>query len=259
MGVNLKSGDVYSVGVTVADILEKPEQSLAINKRDSQILFGETFRAEEIKGEWVYGTSLMDGYKGHIHAHNLKPSEGEPDFVVAVPLTHVYPEPSFKTRPVMGLSFMSRIVTEINMVKNGFMKLPGLGWVFNDHVKSLSDLAWQKDITASALLFLGMPYLYGGRSAMGLDCSALVQLSLQRSGFECPRDSDQQVSIGKSISDIEMGRGDLVFFRGHVGIMIDGHRILNATARTMDTRIEELSPVTDHYGGILAIRRISKS
>jgi cell wall-associated NlpC family hydrolase len=103
---------------------------------------------------------------------------------------------------------------------------------------------------------LGSPYLYGGRSAFGLDCSGLVQLALSWRGIRCPRDSKDQTKVGKKISGSSYKRGDLIFFKGHVGIMVDAKNILNATARTMDTRLEPLAHVSKAYDGIIAARRI---
>jgi cell wall-associated NlpC family hydrolase len=239
---------IYNVAVPVADLLDHPGNGAKIGRRDSQFLFGESFKAESNTGAWIYGTSLVDGYKGYVHKSALKLQTTKPSHTVGALLTQLYPKPDFKTRPVMSLSFMSRVhVTGV--VRNGFVQTPH-GWIFKDHLKK------NKDYMQAALMFLGCPYLYGGRSVLGLDCSALVQLTLSSAGIPCQRDSDQQVSVGRKISSNILKRGDLVFFKGHVGLMVDSKNILNATARTMDTRIEDLAKLTSIYKGIIAARRL---
>ena len=113
------------------------------------------------------------------------------------------------------------------------------------------------DLATSALKFLGTPYLFGGRSSGGIDCSGLSQVVLQFHGHDSPRDSGPQLRAGLEGQPEDWQRGDLVFFKAHVGIMVDAENILNATARTMDTRIEPLADLTAIYdGGILGYRRL---
>ncbi|HBR67943.1 MAG TPA: peptidoglycan endopeptidase [Rhodospirillaceae bacterium] len=249
-------GRVYTVTASLAALLDDPANGAKIGSRDSQLLFGETFNVEKTEGEWAYGTSVVDGYKGYVRAAHLEPLKNTATHFVALRWSHVYPEPGFKTRPGLYLGMMSRLFVDEKNKKDGFVSVPGYGWVHEDHIAPLSSLGPSNDHVETALLFLGCPYLYGGRSAQGLDCSALVQLSLIRSGVPCPRDSDQQTAIGKPVEKDETARGDLVFFKGHVGIMLDDKSILNATARTMDVRIENLDSLEKIYAGITAIRRI---
>ena len=242
----------YSVIKTTADILETPGNGAAIGKNDSQLLYGETFAVDGVNGEWLQGISAIDGYEGHIHVSNLVPQAAEPTHFVDVKLTALYPQPDFKTRPLMVLSFLSR-VTLTGEKKNGFVQM-NKGWVFETHITPLSALS-NKDPLETAMMFLGAPYLYGGRSILGVDCSGLVQLALMRTGHPCPRDSGpQSQNIGQPAETPQ--RGDFIFFKGHVGIMVDETNILNATARTMDVRIEPLSNLINFYGGITALRRL---
>lgn len=246
--------ETYIVTTTTADILANPEDTQTISKNDSQLLFGEEFEVTEERGHWLYGTSVVDGYEGHIHQSSLvKKIHGTTHFVDNT-LTHIYPEPDFKTRPILDLSFLSRVVI-LDEEKNGFVETTN-GWIFKDHLKPMTDMK-NKDPLESARAFLGTPYIYGGRSSLGLDCAGLVQVCLFRNGAECPRDSNQQIEIGEPIDEADKQEGDLVFFPGHVVFLLENDKVLNATARTMDTRIENLSTVIDHYGPISAIKRVS--
>lgn len=249
---------LYLAFATTVRIVEKPGQARkTLGKNDSCLLFGEEFAAAQEKGGWIYGTSASDGYKGWVPKDSLKKKKGDPTHFTDVPLTHIYPAPSFKTPPVLALSFLSRLTLDGGKKENGFVRAPGLGWIFAQHIKPLRDMTGA-DPVETALLFLNAPYLYGGRSAAGIDCSGLVQLAAMRGGLSpCPRDSgDQQAALGKAVTGGAPKRGDLVFFPGHVGIMTDGKNILNATARHMRVVIEPLRDVEAANKKILAVRRL---
>ncbi len=246
--------DIYIVTTTTADILANPKDLQTISNCDSQLLFGEEFEVISQKGEWLEGVSLIDNYKGYIHQSNLEPKKSAPSHFVDTLLTHIYPAPGFKMRPIMSLSFLSRLNIH-DKEENGFIQTDE-GWIFEKHIKPLTELKNAPTPLESAMQFLGTPYLYGGRSSLGIDCSGLIQLSLLRSALPCPRDSSEQTKCGKLVELDHHKAGDLVFFTGHVGIFTTENKVLNATARTMDTRIEDLSELTKHYGAITGIRRI---
>jgi cell wall-associated NlpC family hydrolase len=249
------ASDIYTVTRSVADLMSDPGNGLhIIGRRDSQILYGEEFQVKEQRGGYIYGVSLSDGYAGAVHKSALAPKKLHATHIVQIPLSHIYSEPDLKTRPILPLSFMSRVTVQARSQQNGFIKIDEDKWVFEEHLAPIENKA--ADIAETALGFLHAPYLYGGRSAMGLDCSALVQLAVQRAGISCKRDSDQQVDIGTPVAQKDITRGDIVFFKGHTGIMVDKKQILNATARHMKTVIEDLSHVTECYGGITAIRSL---
>ena len=246
--------DIRVITTTTADLHETDKPTNQINKRESQLLFGEAFAVASTSGAYVYGQALHDGYSGYIHEQNLSPKEEDPTHIIDAPLTHLYPEPGFKYRPIRELSFLSRITANKENIQNGFIEVPGHGWVFQTHTTPLTNMP-PRNITETALQFLNVPYRYAGRSMLGIDCSGLVQLSLMRAGLTCPRDSDQQASIGDPVDITAPQRGDLVFFEGHVGIMVDEKNILNATSRTQDVRIESLEKLEEIYNGITATRR----
>lgn len=243
-------GDKFSVVVSTAVLAENPDSGHKIGKSGSQLLFGEIFVAERIEGEWLYGASVSDEYKGYVHISNLCPAIEATHFIDAL-WTHIYPEPDYKNQPVMGLPMMAQVRSGVQ--KDNFVEVPGHGWIFAAHLTQQRN----GDHVEAAVKFEGCPYLYGGRSATGIDCSGLVQIALSRAGIPCPRDSGPQAEVlGKIVSRDDLKRGDLVFFKGHVGIMLDSENTLNATARTMDVRIEKLSVLEKAYGELSAAKRI---
>lgn len=249
-----KDAKTYRIITPVATLAGDSSGGLKISDNNSQMLFGETFQSEWREGEWVYGTSQTDGYKGYVPSDALRPLTKKAAHVVARIFTSVYPRPDFKGHPVITLPFMARVHVEAGPQKEGFVKTPD-GWIFKDHLKKISELNANRDVVMPALKFIGCPYLYGGRSPLGIDCSGLVQVALAHCGIDCPRDSKDQIDIGTRVPPDNITRGDLVFFKGHVGIMIDRDHILNATARTMDVRIEKLTDLAGLYKGVTAIRR----
>lgn len=227
----------------------------------SEMIFGETLEVFEDHNGWIKAKSLRDGYEGYISKEGLSESIFDPTHQICALQSFVYRKPDYKSPPLTTLPFLSRITVMEDEVQNGFMEMEGGGWIWAGHLEDIT--ARQEDFTATALRFIGMPYLWGGRTSRGLDCSGLVQTALLAAGIPCPRDTKDQLKIGQAlefgdtIQYATLQRGDLVFFERHVGIMVDENRILNATARTMDTRIENLEEMTRTYpGGIIACRRV---
>jgi len=251
-----QNNNKYVVTKTAVDLVIQTEAGPRIGGRDTQLLYGETFSAQREDDDWVYGVSDVDGYEGYIYKTNLSPIKQEPTHIVASLGTHIYPEPDFKARPLMPLAFMSRVRAEDAQLNYGFVEVEDMGWVYATHLKKIAKLGEDKDIVSIAMKFTDAPYLYGGRTGLGLDCSALVQLALLYAGIPCPRDSVDQKNIGTEISRDELQKGDLVFFEGHVGMMVDENNMINATARSMDTRVEPLENVIQAYKDILTIRRV---
>lgn len=248
---------ILTVISSFADILGNPQEPNLISNKDSQLLFGETFDMEESHGAYVKGKSTLDNYIGYVERGQLIKDGPEANAIISVPLTHLYPEASLKSRPLMSLSFFSKI--SLNGKTNGeFSQTNNGNWVYSAHTQKLDAIDKNKELVEIALTFLGTPYRYGGRTSLGIDCSALLQLSLLGIGAECPpRDTkEQQTSIGIEILPEDIKRNDIVFFDGHVGIMVDEENIVNATARHMTTLVEPLSDLEKSYGEITAIRRV---
>lgn len=150
------------------------------------------------------------------------------------------------------LSFGSRIAVTATHEK--FAQINDGSWIYLKHISPVKKR--NKDYVATALKFLETPYYWGGRSGFGIDCSGLVQVSLARAGIPVPRDTDVQVDkIGKPVKTPKTG--DIVFFSGHVGIMVDNKNILHANAFHMKVTVEPLKEVAKRSNGITAVRRMA--
>jgi hypothetical protein len=232
---------------------EKPD---AAAPAASQLLRGESFAVIDISGGWAWGYGLHDRYVGYVREEALGPVE-EPTHVVRAAEALVFAAPDIKSRVIARLPIGARFRGQ---AQDGFVAGAG-GYLHERHVRLLEER--DGDPVAVAERLIGAPYLWGGRGAGGIDCSGLVQLAFGLSGISMPRDTDlQRVAIGQEIDAGDpLRRGDLVFFPGHVGMMVDADRLLHANAHWMAVTVEPLADVVARAGGaagnpILARRRI---
>lgn len=204
---------------------------------DTQLLHGEAFASYDQGDGWSWGQSA-DGYVGYVPSACLMEAGPEPGHRVAQLMAHVYPEPVVRARPIGWLTYGSLL--RVEGFEAGFAALETGGFVPVAHLVEATARA--ADWVAEAQRFLGTPYLWGGRSPVGIDCSALVQLARQAAGHDCPRDSDMQCDeLGETLAEgTAPARGDLVFWQGHVGIMLDATRLLHCNGHHMLTAIEPL-------------------
>jgi len=242
-------GTWQQISVPVADILSAP-----LGPRDRQALYGEHVLVLEEHDGHAFGQAAKDGYVGYINADHLSAAQ-EPTHWVSAPATHLYTMNDFKSREAMALSFGSYLT--IVATHERFFETSHGYFVPMQHVREVGTLF--SDPIDVAALFLGSPYLWGGNSREGLDCSALVQASLLACGISCPADSDmQEDTLGNLTNDTEMKRGDLLFWKGHVAMVVDSETMIHANAGAMSTvyepikdgieRIKEQGdgPVTSH-------------
>ena len=210
----------------------------AASEQLDQLLFGETFEAIEEEGGWFWGQARRDGYVGFVAAAALAPSpvEREPTHRIAALRTYAFAEPSIKSRALGPYSRNSLVAVEAQ--EGRLAKVAGAGWMVTSHLAPIG--SFETDLAAVAERFLGAPYLWGGRESLGLDCSGLVQAALFACGQACPRDTDQQAGLGREIERADFGRGDLVFWNGHVAIGLDESRILHANGHHMMVAVEPL-------------------
>ncbi len=203
---------------------------------DTEALFGENITVYEIEEGWAWGQLESDGYVGWLSANALAAPSVAPTHKVCVPRTFCFPASDVKLPPLAALPMGSKLA--ISRLDERFA-ITASGW----HVPAVH-LAPVKakapDFVAVAETFLGVPYLWGGKTSLGLDCSGLVQVALQAAGHACPRDSDmQELALGRPIALTEIRRGDLVFWEGHAAIARDAESIIHANAFHMMVAIEE--------------------
>ncbi len=208
-----------------------------------QLLFGETFNVLETAEGWAWGQADRDGYVGYVELRRLSPEVIRPTHWVGAIRTYGFTEPSIRA-PVAGLYSLNALVTVEEQADERFAKVARLGYVTLHHLSPIGDHL-SGDPAGVAERYLGAPYLWGGRDSLGLDCSGLVQQALYACGRACPRDSDLQQGLGTPLeigADLKgLQRNDLVFWRGHVGVMLDAERLLHANAHHMATAIEPLA------------------
>lgn len=222
-------GEAAAICVGCADLKRRPE---AEAPNDSQLLFGEPVRVFDHRDQWAWVQNDRDGYVGWVRQSALGPPLAEATHRVSALRTPRLPDPSVRSPWIDFLSFASpvRAVDQ----RDGYAELAGGGWVYAAHLAPLDRR--ESDFVATARRFLGSPYLWGGRSSLGLDCSALVQLALDAAGIACPRDSDQQeqAELGASLPpDRQRRRGDLLYWPGHVAIALDKEQVVHATGTPM--------------------------
>ena len=226
---------------------------------ETQALFGEAVDVYDEHEGWSWAQLPRDGYVGYLPSVALGAANA-PTHRVSALRTHVYPAASIKTPPTMALSLGALVSVE--EIATPFARLKDGGFVFASHLAALDAPA--KDFVAVAEKFLHAPYLWGGRTSEGIDCSGLVQAGLAAAGIAAPRDSDmQQKALGTAIDpSATLRRGDLVFWKGHIGVMLDASTLLHAAGHFMMVVAEPLAEAvrrTQGKGGgeVTSIRRLN--
>lgn len=234
------------------------EAGAADARAASQLLPGETFHLLDVTGGWAWGFCDHDGYVGYVERTALGVGALSPTHYVTARSAPVFAQADIKSPVVGSLPTGARIAG----TAEGNFILTEAGAVHVRHVLPLG--AFEEDWVAAAERQIGQPYVWGGRGAGGIDCSGLVQLALGQAGVKVPRDSDlQRESIGDALEDeAPLQRGDVIFFPGHVGIMVDAVNMLHANAYWMTTLIEPLDDVIarlkpDHDQPVLTRQRVS--
>jgi cell wall-associated NlpC family hydrolase len=211
---------------------------------DTEALLGETLTLYDESEGWAWVQLTRDGYVGYMPSEGLTSDIAAPTHRIAALRTYIYPQPDGKLPPLALLS-LNAFVTASGDDK--FLALAQGGYVFARHAVPIGHAA--PDFVAVARAFLGAPYLWGGRTSVGLDCSGLVQLALEAAGLAAPRDADMQAAeLGRPIAwqgDAKLRRGDLVFWEGHVGIMTSPKELLHANAHHMAVEAEPFAEARD--------------
>lgn len=240
------SGTPARIAVPVAGLRPRPDAGSGI---DTELLFGEAVRVLDRADGWAWVKADFDGYVGYLPETALA-APGSATHRVAVPRTFAYTGPDLRTPVAFPLSIGSRltVVGESETRGTRYLTLEGGQSVVAGHCLPVEAPAGA-DYVALAARFLETPYLWGGRSGFGIDCSALVQLSMMMAGRTVPRDSDMQAAgLGTPVERGELRRGDLVFWKGHVAIMEDESTILHANGHTMSVAREGLDAAIERIG-----------
>ena len=227
----------------------------------TQALKGERVTIYDRNGEgWAWGQLGSDGYVGWLPESTLKKQLSTPTHKVTALTTLAFPGPSIKLPPAAWLPMGARV--SIAREDGAFAVTQEGHHLPRPHLGSLDARAL--DFVAVAERFIGVPYLWGGKSAFGIDCSGLVQVSLTSAGTGCPRDSDMQCDgLGRSLSASEskyLQRGDLIFWKGHVAIARDPNTIVHANAHHMATVVENtrdaIARIKAGGSDVVAVKRL---
>ena len=229
--------EVFEVAEPTAPLRQAPSPDAPL---DTEALKGERVSVYETQEGWARGKLEADGYMGFLPARALRPPGAPPTHKVAALRTLVFPGPSIKLPPLEALPLGARLA--VARMEPPFAVAAAGGFVPAQHLASLDEK--ESDFVAVAERFLGAPYLWGGKTSLGLDCSGLVQVALNACGIPCPRDSHmQERSLGRVLSlDLsQLRRGDLLFWKRHVAIVRDEASLVHANAFHMAVSFEPIA------------------
>jgi cell wall-associated NlpC family hydrolase len=229
------------VAAPVVPVHNTPDHA---SERLDELLCGETFAALAPSGDFVWGQARRDGHVGFVPAGALSPANDPPTHRVAAIRTYAFAEASI--RSAASGPFSLNALVRIEAQEGAFSRAADGGWFWSGHLAPIG--SFERDPADVAERFLGAPYLWGGRTSLGLDCSGLIQQALYACGRAFPRDADLQLAEGREIAHADrppsdLARGDLVGWRRHIGMLLDETRLIHATAHHMAVVIEPLADV----------------
>lgn len=228
------AGEPAAVALPLVDLLARPD-----GPRDRQLPLGAGLTVVDRHDGWAFVQATRDGYCGWLPMAAIGPAL-LPTHWIAVPASHAYTAPKVQASDRFALPMGARL--RVTATVGSFVETQ-VGFVPLAHLRAIGQTF--DDPAEVALTVLGAPYLWGGNSAAGLDCSGLVQIAFHACGRDCPGDSDLQQAIGQALpEDTALRRNDLIFWKGHVALMLDGARLIHANGHSMSVAIEDLSTAT---------------
>ena len=255
-------GSVYEVVVPQTPVRSEPRPDAPLV---TEALRGECVTVYDINGEgWAWGQLSADGYVGWLAEIALRPPGQQPTHKVTALRTLVFPGPSIKLPPLEALPFGAQLV--VVETKDQMAITPARGYVPAVHLAPVKQ--YERDFVAVAERFVGVPYLWSGKTVLGLDCSGLVQVALAACGIASPRDSDMQeealgakVAVASGLNNPQ--RGDLIFWNGHVAVVRDRTSLIHANAFHMAVAIEPIAEAVSRIRAagieISSIRRLPRT
>jgi len=230
------------VVAAAAPILRAPDPA---SERIDELLYGETFAAlagaGDVAGDFAWGQARRDGQVGYVPAAALAAAGEPPTHRVAAIHTYAFAAASFKAAASGPFSLNALVCVEA--AEGGYSRSADGAWFWTAHLAPIG--AFERDPAAVAERLLGAPYLWGGRTGLGLDCSGLIQQALYACGRAFPRDADLQLAEGRVIARADAARGDLVGWRGHIGLLLDETRLIHANFHHMAVVVEPLEAVIE--------------
>lgn len=232
---------------------------------ETECLFGEQFEVSHEVSQsdsiFSFGRLLTDGYEGWVPTAALGELPKATHRLSAL-ASWVRADDTIKSQSLMPLSIGSLINVHQHVDNICRVAMPAgtHGCMPESHIVAID--AVQSDWVSVAESFLGVPYLWGGRTHSGLDCSALVQLAAQSAQLRLPRNSSQQQGEGVAVEHTkQLKRGDLIFWNGHVGIMQSATQLLHANAHHMQVASEPLQIAVERInqkeGPVTAMKRLA--
>jgi len=241
------AGTPARVAVPVIGLRPEPDLARGI---DTELLLGEDVTVFDRANGWCWVKAASDGYVGYLPEAALTEAQAAPTHIVTVQRTFLYPEAELRKpyKTVLSIGSRVRIVGEAETRGNRYAMLEDGTAIFAKHVQPIG-AGEGGDYVDIATRFLETPYLWGGRSGLGIDCSGLIQLSMLMTGRSAPRDTDMQSSsLGAPVDRSDLRRGDLVFWKGHVAVLEDPETIVHANGHTMTVARENFEDAIKRIG-----------
>jgi cell wall-associated NlpC family hydrolase len=249
-----REGRIKQVAQSFVGLRSAPSADATL---ETELLFGEIFTVYELKDGWVWGQAALDSHVGYAPAEAFGEVSSAPTHRITARATPLLSAPDVKkpSRAVLPMN------AKLHVQEQGerFSRLAGGAYVFSAHIASITERA--ADWVAIAEGFIGVPYVWGGKTFAGIDCSGLIQTALEAAGTPAPRDTDLiETALGESIAlDAALKRGDLIFWKGHMGAMLDDARLIHASAHAMQVVVEDFAKARSRiFADGLPVRTIKR-